>query len=212
MKKLLLAVFFSCFLFSFSARAQNRQSWQSRNETFSPVFFAGAELSASRVKPNHASKEIVEDTYNFFGFNAGARLNKWFSVSAFFQQSDTTEITVGDVTGTFDSSLDFSAWGAEAAFYLPVSSYADFFVMAGGGYYSAKLEEEFRAASTGVDIEISKTKDSFFGARVGAGMEFKFNDSLSVLAAGRYVIFDEKKEAVRLKNMSEFSLGVRLYF
>lgn len=209
MKKLVCAVFFSSLLTSFSAQAQN---WQSRNETFSPTFFAGAEISASKVKPNHASKEIVEDTYNFFGFNAGVRLNKWFSVSAFFQQSDTTEITAGDITGTFESALDFSAWGAEAAFYIPAGRYADFFVTAGGGYYSAKLEEEFRAASSGIDIEISKTKDSFFGARVGGGVEFKFNDSLSVLAAGRYVIFNEKKETVRLKNMSEFSLGVRIYF
>lgn len=209
MKRFVFAVFLGCFLVSFPVQAQ---SWSSRSETFSPIFFAGAEIAASRVKPNHASKEIVEDTYNFFGFNAGVRLNRYFSVSAFFQQSDTTEFTTGDITGTFESSLDFSAWGAEAAFYIPASRYADFFVTAGGGYYSAKLEEEVRAASSGINIEISKSKDSFFGMRAGGGVEFKFNDSLSVLASGRYVFFNENKETVRLKNIAEFSLGVRLYF
>lgn len=208
MKKLTSIILFICIFCPSSAQAQR----MSMLDWLDPTLYAKGEVSASKIQPNDNIRDNVDDSFAFFGAGIGIKMRERISLEAFFQKSDSIKFTADGVSGSYESSMDFTAWGVEAAFYIPVQRYVDLFASVGGGYYTFDLDEDDDISSLGISVDINKTDESFFGLRVGGGAEFKIHPSVSVTAAGRYVYFDKDKSDMGIKNMTEFAFGVRIYF
>lgn len=172
--------------------------------------YIGLDLSKSKVKFGNLGlheklnlKEDLEDSYLSFTAVAGMRLNKYFGIELFFQQSEEKKKAThdyGDFWVGFETK--FNAYGIDFIGYAPFSQNAELLAALGFGNYNFDVN---MANTTMAGIEQFSTT----GIRFGAGFQYYLNDNLALRVMGRYV---RMTDDYILKNMIEASVGLRYMF
>ncbi len=158
-------------------------------------------MSDIDVKINgHDVSSYLEDNLSAFAVSFGLKINQYFGLEAFYQQSEEGEKTVlDDIEKT---KTKYKAYGLDFIGYLPITPQFDLLGSAGVGYYDAEASYEVYG------IERLSLSDNGFGWRVGVGGQFNITDNWGIRVMARYV--DPDIEG--LKNMVDISAGIRYTF
>lgn len=146
--------------------------------------YVGLDYVYSDMDMNRGRDHQLENKFNSFSVNAGAKLHENFGVEAYYQQSDTEKKR--------GNKSRFYSYGVDALGYLPVADKVDLIGAVGIGQY------EFRAGGDENDL----------GYRIGVGAQYSFNDNWAARAMVREVFLDSDT----MDDMLEFSAGVRYNF
>lgn len=144
--------------------------------------------------------EYIEDSYNSISLVVGAKFNRHVGVEAFIQQSSEEDKDYGEGKTT----NQYNAIGVDLIGYMPVSHELELLASLGMAQYNFNVKEEYE------DYEYWE-KDSLntLGIRLGIGAQFYMTDNVALRGMARYVQFSDDDI---IKNMVEFSLGLRYMF
>ena len=144
--------------------------------------------------------EYMEDSHNSLSLVVGAKFNRHVGVEAFIQQSseEDKDYSEGKTTN------QYNAIGVDLIGYMPVSHELELLASLGMAQYNFNVKEEYE------DYEYWE-KDSLntLGIRLGIGAQFYMTDNVALRGMARYVQFSDDDI---IKNMVEFSLGLRYMF
>ena len=143
--------------------------------------------------------DYLEKSYGSLSLNAGTRIYDHFGLEAFYQdsgeeKSDRVWPAPGE-SGKYKSS--FEAYGLDVMGYVPAYENAEVFGAIGWGEYKLKIK--------GFGTSTHEKKN---GVRFGAGLQYNFNEHITLRTAARYIYLDSDIA----KNIAELSLGVRYSF
>lgn len=146
--------------------------------------------------------EYIEDSYNSISLVVGAKFNRHVGVEAFIQQSSEEDKNYGEGKTT----NQYNAIGVDLIGYMPVSHELELLASLGMAQYNFNVKDEYEDA----DYEYWE-KDSLntLGIRLGIGAQFYMTDNVALRGMARYVQFSDDDI---IKNMVEFSLGLRYMF
>ena len=144
--------------------------------------------------------EYMEDSHNSLSLVVGAKFNRHVGVEAFIQQSSEEDKDYGEGKTT----NQYNAIGVDLIGYMPVSHELELLASLGMAQYNFNVKEEYK------DYEYWE-KDSLntLGIRLGIGAQFYMTDNVALRGMARYVQFSDDDI---IKNMVEFSLGLRYMF
>lgn len=144
--------------------------------------------------------EYMEDSHNSLSLVVGAKFNRHVGVEAFIQQSSEEDKDYGEGKTT----NQYNAIGVDLIGYMPVSHELELLASLGMAQYNFNVKEEYE------DYEYWE-KDSLntLGIRLGIGAQFYMTDNVALRGMARYVQFSDDDI---IKNMVEFSLGLRYMF
>lgn len=144
--------------------------------------------------------EYMEDSHNSLSLVVGAKFNRHVGVEAFIQQSSEEDKDYGEGKTT----NQYNATGVDLIGYMPVSHELELLASLGMAQYNFNVKEEYE------DYEYWE-KDSLntLGIRLGIGAQFYMTDNVALRGMARYVQFSDDDI---IKNMVEFSLGLRYMF
>lgn len=185
-------------------RSYNERRYIENNQnTIRP--YIGLDVATTSMKfEDDDYKDYLSDSHNAYSLNAGVKFNQNFGVEAFIQQSGEetkTDDYWGDKTKT-----QFNAIGLDVIGYLPVSQELELLASLGMAQYNFSAKEEY---DWGDYIEWEKSTLNTIGYRAGIGAQFNINEHLALRAMARYIKFSDDDI---IKNMTEFSLGLRYMF
>lgn len=193
--------------------------------------YIGVDVVASNLNMGNGSEEwpmkkggyeYFEDNYKAASFVAGVRINKNWGIEAFYQQSgeeDTKEkeylgdIDGVDIDGEYTNTLSFKAYGVDIQGYAPITQ--EFELMASLGLaqydFEAKDKTSYSISEIGKVFYTEKHDKDFdsLGIRIGIGGQYYLTNNLALRAMARYVHMADDEY---VKNMTEFSLGLRYIF
>lgn len=192
MKKSLLLAGIAGVLFTHNAQAEN--TWNIK-----PV--VGMDYVYSTVDLDDGNETFFEDKMNAFALSAGVKINNYFGIEAFYQQSEKAEksnhfYAYGNMY-SLDTTIKYRVYGADLVGYLPVADKFDLIGTAGVAYYDAKITAEFLSGS-----------EKEVGFRLGAGAQYNVNDNVALRLMGRY----NYTGIDGAKNMFDITAGARYYF
>ena len=146
--------------------------------------------------------EYMEDSHNSLSLVVGAKFNRHVGVEAFIQQSSEEDKDYGEGKTT----NQYNAIGVDLIEYMPVSHELELLASLGMAQYNFNVKEEYEDA-----YYESWEKDSLntLGIRLGIGAQFYMTDNVALRGMARYVQFSDDDI---IKNMVEFSLGLRYMF
>lgn len=192
MKKTLLLAGVAGLLFAQNAQAEN-------SFEIKPV--VGVDYVYSQIDLEDGASDLWEDKLNAFAISAGVKINKYFGIEAFYQQSEEAEKSHNIYylynQYSIDATIKYKAYGVDFISYAPIHKNIDLIGMIGTAYYDADV-------SLG-DITVSEGK---FGFRLGAGIQFNFNEQVSLRIMGRH----NYTNIEGAKNMLDVTAGIRYYF
>lgn len=191
MKKFIMALASAIVLFQNSVKAQDDKAGVRG--------VLGIEVSVNRAQLSDGYDSIVADTLASVTVSAGAKVADAFSLTAFMQKSAEQEQTYGPLSTT----ASFYAAGMDFTGHVSVTENFDFLLGLGFGYYNFKLDSNF--------LYLSGTEDHV-GLRIGAGVEYRLNDSVALTGMVRYIAFDYDEYVDAVENMAEASVGLKFYF
>lgn len=157
--------------------------------------YVGLDYNYSDLKFAHAINNQIEDNYNTWSVNAGARIHDNFGLEAFYQKALNEKRT--SVDGDRISS-NFRAYGLDAIGYLPTCTKLEFLGSAGVGKYTMKTRISGDGAET----------DSGTGYRLGVGAQYNLTENVAVRGMLRHVFVQNSY----LDDINELSLGARYTF
>ena len=185
---------------------------------FSDPMLGGAKISADLNK-------IIDDQ-DSISFVIGSRINKYFGLEAFYQQTfednhfsqidnETLNSSGADYTDYHlmnNYVTSFKAYGLDAIGYLPVTPYFDFVGSLGLAQYNFRNKATFNAYYLDqFDPRGSIEKDfddDTFGIRAGLGAQVNIADGVALRLMYRYIHVGGDF----IDNLNEFSFGVRFLF
>ena len=195
MKKLCLLLTAICFA-SFDAHAF----------LLSP--YVGADYNQSTLNFGHKSEDLYADDYGSLGVVAGVKVLGLISAEGFYQQSEDKEKTVRNynVAGdSFSNKLKLKAYGVDLVGDVLNLGIVEILSSIGYGYYDADVTESWSNGTTGYRKKYTEEGN---GVRFGLGGQINPLPSLGVRAMFRYTVTDMES----VKNMKEFTVGLRYYF
>lgn len=141
------------------------------------------------------SKDLFSNNYFGASIDAGYQFNDYLGVEAYFQYNFESKTDVS-ISGheflldgkIWDSKTNFMSGGLDIMGYLPLNPCHSFSLIGtiGGGYYYFKNKTEITIPF----LETSETQhEHHLGLRMGAGFQYNFNESMSMRALGRYVMW-----------------------
>ena len=166
----------------------------------SAVAFA-ANASAKEYTPyvgvNYNYTEMRDDfDFNSYSVTVGTDYNKYFGTELFYQNSNKDHKLIdGD-----KEKRDFDAYGLDVYGYLPLGCAQKFapFVTAGIANYDFDYADN-----------AEKVSDNGLGYRLGAGVQYKFDNNIAIRALGRYVWTDKRTRSfIRILSRSKIQLLV----
>lgn len=185
------------------------------NLSFDDIHFANPPISVS-------PKNIIGEQDNL-AFVLGARMNKYFGLEAFYEQTyedntvnqlDHTTLNAGSNAYYMmnEYTTNYSAYGLDLIGYIPVSAYFDFVGSLGIAQYRFKNEANFAIYRfDGTDLE-DVVSDNFnenkIGWRAAIGAQLNIADGVALRGMYRYISVGGKM----VDKMDEFSIGVRFLF
>lgn len=146
--------------------------------------------------------EYIEDSYNSISLVVGAKFNRHVGVEAFIQQSSEEDKDYGEGKTT----NQYNAIGVDLIGYMPVNQELELLASLGFAQYNFHVTDEYEDS-----YYEYKEKDSLntLGIRLGIGAQFYMTDNVALRGMARYVQFSDDDI---IKNMVEFSLGLRYMF
>lgn len=192
-KKGILLAGVAC-LIAGSANAAELNPYVGLDYVYSKAHFKSGTLSGFS---NHNLKK----NYNSGAINLGIRPDNYFSLEAFFQQSDTQkghryeEAVLG---GRNHVKSEFYAYGLDAYGYMPIG--CDGFNLLGTvglANYNVKIKSDRGS--------VDKQR---MGYRAGLGAQYDINDKWAVRVVGRYSYINSK----HLDDLKEVTAGIRYTF
>lgn len=178
----------------------------------------------------YETKDLFANNYFGASIDAGYQFNDYLGAEAYFQYNLESK---NDVSVYFPPILDGKIWESKSNFmsggldimgYLPLNSCHSFSLIGtiGGGYY--RFENKTNISILGITVDL-KQHENHFGLRMGAGFQYNFNESTSVRALGRYVMWkhddsytyetlieNENPDMIPVNGMWEGSIGIQYKF
>lgn len=211
------------------------------NKTSNYKYYIGVDFNKSSAETNNdqiifehqdfnnplsvGANDITDDQDNI-GVVIGFRPHPNIGVEAFYNRTITDNETIrtdtkalnGDTAHVISSYISkYQAFGVDLIGYLPVTDYFDFVAFAGLGQYyfeneaSHKICDGLSGACTsnmyGDDIS-SDFDDDTLAWRVGGGIQFNIGRGVVLRSLYRYI----NVNSVSIKNLQEFSVGIRFVF
>lgn len=166
--------------------------------------YVGINLIYDNIQLDKSFGETVTDLYIFGGpydssdlfaknsfgasIDLGYQFSDYLGAEAYFQYNLNSSVDVSlDDEEIWDSKSNFMSGGLDIIGYLPLNSCHSFSLIGtiGGGYYRF----ENKNTLTFITTETIKQHEDHFALRMGAGFQYNFNESMSVRALGRYVMW-----------------------
>lgn len=193
MKKTLLLAGIAGVLFAHNAQAENTLD-------IKPVI--GIDYVYSQIDMDDGVNEIWEDKLNAYALSAGVKINKYFGVEAFYQQSEEAEKSHDIYVYPYhqlsiDTTIKYKAYGIDLVGYAPVHKNFDLIGTIGTAYYDTDISLGYMSASEGK-----------LGFRLGAGAQVNINEHVSLRIMGKY----NYTNIEGAKNMFDVTAGARFYF
>ncbi len=166
--------------------------------------------------------DIIDDQENI-GVVLGMRPHPNMGIEAFYNRTmKENKVIKNHTTGDArylvnEYTMDYQAFGVDIIGYLPVTDYFDFIAFAGLGQYyfensiTHKYGESVASSITGINyrnVSSSDFDDDTLAWRVGGGFQFNIGRGVILRAMYRYINIDSEF----IKNLQEFSLGLRFVF
>ncbi|MCQ2562299.1 MAG: porin family protein [Alphaproteobacteria bacterium] len=147
----------------------------------------------------YETKDLFSNNYFGASIDAGYQFNDYIGAEAYFQYNFESKTDVS-ISGheflpdgkIWDSKSNFMSGGLDIMGYLPLNSCHSFSLIGtiGGGYYYFKNKTDIPLLTLILgDLYQFDTHEHHFGLRMGAGFQYNFNESMSVRALGRYVMW-----------------------
>ncbi|MBO6282192.1 MAG: porin family protein [Alphaproteobacteria bacterium] len=157
-----------------------------------------------------------KDHMNAGAVSVGAKFHPNFAVEAFYQQSDKAKKNLGnfvyvdDISGdaynvNLKTEVKYKAFGLDLVGSIPVSDKLEILGTVGTGHY--KVNYKVMAKSGGISKSDSNSK-SKWGIRIGAGLQYNFNEHISA----RMMLRNTNTRIEGFKNITDITAGVRYYF
>lgn len=191
MKKLLLMALALCVA-SFDAKA------------FLLNPYIGADYGYSSLNFGNKYDEFYADSFNSFGGVVGLKVLSMVSVEGFYMQSDAEESQTWG-SSKVATKLKLESYGVDLVGDVLNLGVVEVLSSIGYGYYSADVTNTL---SNSMETVRKKFEEEGNGIRFGLGAQINPTSSIGIRGMFRYTITD--MDAV--KNMKEFTLGIRYYF
>lgn len=145
--------------------------------------------------------QFLKDKLNAYAFSAGFKINQYFGLEAFYQQSDK-----GKKKYEGDTIEDqYKAYGLDFIGYLPLMPNLDFIGSLGVAYYKA----EYKLSWEGFDGNESESgSEEKYGIRIGAGLQYYFTNNI----AFRFMARLNDTNFRYAGSIIDLSAGLRFYF
>lgn len=170
--------------------------------------YVGADYNYSSLNFGRESEDFYADNFNSLGVVAGVKLLSFLSVEGFYQQSENKDNTVRNhfVEGDeFSTKLKLKSYGVDLVGDVLNLGIVEILSSVGYSYYDADVTNTVNINGVGGRRSFNEEGN---GLRLGIGGQINPLPSLGIRAMFRYTVTD--MDAV--KNMKEFTVGVRYYF
>ncbi len=166
--------------------------------------YVGADYGYSSLNFGKKYDEFYADSFDSYGAVVGLKVLSMVSVEGFYMQSDTEDSQTwgSDKVAT---KLKLESYGVDLVGDILNLGIVEVLSSVGYGYYNADVTN---TVSTSVGTARNKFDEDGNGVRFGLGLQVNPTSSIGIRGMFRYTITD--MDAV--KNMKEFTLGIRYYF
>lgn len=166
--------------------------------------------------------DVIDDQDNI-GIVLGMRPHPNIGIEAFYNRTmnENTAIknhgTGSDKYLVSEYTSEYQAFGVDIIGYLPITDYFDFIAFAGLGqyYFENSITHKYSVLMAGSiigrdyrNVSSSDFDDDTLAWRVGGGFQFNIGRGVILRAMYRYINIDSEF----IKNLQEFSLGLRFVF
>lgn len=164
-----------------------------------------------------------KDNFNSISGVIGIKMNKYFGIEAYYQQSSEEDKKKHYSEGsnyneTLKTTIDYRSYGADLIGYLPVFQEFEILAALGLGQYDFSTKGKYSEVSiadnsmTTEDYrETTNIKKDFnsLGVRLGIGAQYNITEHVALRGTLRYV---KMVDDDYIKNLVEASLGIRYMF
>lgn len=165
----------------------NIQLDKSFGETISTLTDFMATIGSIDLGGPYETKDLFANNYFGASVDLGYQFNDYIGAEAYFQYNFQSSVDVSFAgEKIWESKSNFMSGGLDIMGYLPLNSCHSFSLIGtiGGGYY------RFETKTEALDSFIKyKEHENHLALRMGAGFQYNFNESTSVRALGRYVMW-----------------------
>lgn len=179
--------------------------------------YVGLNLTYDNMKfTNSEFNEVFNRNQLGAAIDLGYQFSDYLGVEAYYQYAMPMKKDLKDESGAkeAETKLSFMSGGLDIMGYLPLNSCHSLNLIGtiGGGYY--RFELKYKEPN---DPE-EKMHENHLAARMGAGVQYNIDESMSVRALGRFITWkaDSNDKATdehdMMKNMFEASLGFQYKF
>lgn len=184
----------AALLMAGSASAAELNPYVGLDYVYSKAHFKSGTLSGF-------STNNLKKNYNSGAINLGVRPDQYFSLEAFFQQSDSQKGHRYDDTalsGRNHVKSEFYAYGLDAYGYMPIGCNGfNLLGTVGLANYNFKIKSDRNS--------VDKQR---IGYRAGLGAQYDINENLAVRVVGRYSYINSRY----LDDLKEVTAGIRYTF
>lgn len=166
--------------------------------------YIGADYGYSSLNFGKKYDEFYADSFDSYGAVVGLKVFSLLSVEGFYMQSDSEDSQTWGKSKV-STKLKLESYGVDVVGDVLNLGVFEVLSSIGYGYYNADVTN----TSTGYNGTVRKKFDEDGnGIRFGLGAQINPTSSIGIRGMFRYTITD--MDAV--KNMKEFTLGIRYYF
>ena len=166
--------------------------------------YIGADYGYSSLNFGKKYDKFYADSFNALGGVIGLKLLSMVSVEGFYMQSDSEESQTWG-SSKVATKLKLESYGVDFVGDVLNLGIVEILSSVGYGYYNADVTNTL---SNSLGTTRNKFDEDGNGIRFGLGAQINPTSSIGIRGMFRYTITD--MDAV--KNMKEFTLGIRYYF
>ena len=170
--------------------------------------YVGLDYNYNKMNFGHQTEDLYADNYNSAGVVAGVKLLSMLSVEGFYQRSAEKDNSVksffvdgDDVT----TKMKLEAYSVDLVSDMLNLGLVEVLSSIGYGYYDAEVS---RFVTVNGETGHKNYNEEGNGLRFGLGAQINPTPSIGIRAMFRYTITDMDT----VKNMKEFTVGLRYYF
>lgn len=170
--------------------------------------YVGLDYNYNKMNFGHKTEDLYADNYNSAGVVAGVKLLSMLSVEGFYQKSAEKDNSTknyfvdGDKVKT---KMQLEAYGVDLVSDMLNLGVVEVLSSIGYGYYDASIS---RFVTVNGETGRKSYNEEGNGLRFGLGAQINPTPSIGIRAMLRYTITDMET----VKNMKEFTVGLRYYF
>lgn len=170
--------------------------------------YVGADYNYSKLNFGSKTENLYADNFGSLGAVAGVKLLSMVSVEGFYQRSENKSNSVSNYFAAGDevtTKLQLESYGVDLVGDVLNLGIVEVLSSIGYGYYNADVS---RFVSINGSSNHKSYNEEGNGLRFGLGGQVNPLPSIGIRAMYRYTVTDMDT----VKNMQEFTVGVRYYF